>query len=126
MGITYFFLGLSSLIKNEILIGTIQLSLAIIALIFLLISVLPSNSFKIFYSLDDKKISLRNSLITKEKGYFWEEIDKIEITESFIILIIKSKEVKIRLSALNYNESKLFIDNLNKYIEKYNINSSHI
>lgn len=122
MGITYLFLGASSLINNELLTGVIQVTLALVALIFLGLSVLPSNSFKLYYSIDEEKISIRNSFIFKEKSYYWEEIEYIEKTKTEIIIGMKQSKGKIRLTALNYNELQLFMTNFKSFVDKFKIN----
>ena len=83
---------------------------------------MPSNSFKLYYSIDEEKISNRNSFILKEKSYYWGEIEYIEKTKTEIIIGMKQSKGKIRLTALNYNELQLFMTNFKLFVDKFKIN----
>jgi len=122
MGFTYLFLGISSIINSDLLIGSIQLFISVFALIFLLASSLPSNSFKLYYSIDKEKISIRSSFIFKEKVYKWDDIVEVVRNKNEFIIVDKKGKGHIRLSALNYNELQLFLTTFTKFVQDYNIN----
>jgi len=117
MGITYLFLGLSSLLDKEILMGIVQLCFAIIALAFLIISILPSNRFKLFYSVNENEIKAKNMLITSLKVFSKDEITKLEVDKTYLNIYIDEKVERIRLSALNYNELHFFMKGIKKFSE---------
>lgn len=125
MGITYLLIGVSDLVKLNILVGIIEISFSATALFFLLLNVLPAYDFKLFYCIDKDKISMRIHLFQKERVYKWDSIAKIEIKRSELFIYQENKKPgKIRLSSMNYNELQFFNKVLSKYVDLYGINQS--
>ncbi|MEA3443749.1 MAG: hypothetical protein U9R19_03400 [Bacteroidota bacterium] len=122
MGFTYLFLGISDLIKQNQIIGIIEILFAIVALFALLINSLPAYQFKLFYCIDREKISVRTHLFQKTKYYFWNSLNEIRITKNEVLLLFDNgKPAKIRLSTLNYNELVFFKKVLQGYLNYYKL-----
>lgn len=125
MGITYLLIGVSDIVKHNMFVGSIEISFAAIALVFLMLSALPAFQFKLFYCIDKDKISTRVHLFQKERVYRWDSISKIEQTKTEILVFQNSNiPGRIRLNSMNYNELQYFNLILSKYIDLYRIKKS--
>ena len=123
MGITYLLLGVSDLLKDNLLMGIVEIALSSIALVFLLLNSLPAFEFKLFYCIDKDRISKRTHLFQKKRTFAWDTITEIRISNSELMLFLSNgKSERINLNSLNYNEKQYFTTVLLQYIDLYHIN----
>ncbi len=113
MGITYVFLGISSIINEAIIMGCIQLVIALMAIGLLVINSFDSISNKLQLRLNEQSIFYRDSMILKPKEYFWTELNNVEVRKGYIRFSLKNgTEEQFSLSALNFNEQQFLKEKL--------------
>jgi hypothetical protein len=107
MGITYLFLGVSSILRSEILMGIIQLALASITIVLLILNMSKDISSKLYLKLDASCFYYRDSILFKPKQFPWSVLSNVEITKGKVYFDFKDgRKDQITLSALNFNEQQ--------------------
>lgn len=120
MGITYIFLGISILLKGQVIFGILLLAFSSFALVIIALNASKSYSKKQYIEISDDAITIINSILSKKEIYPVHLISELKIKNRLLSFKRKERKIKLRLSGLNYNEMKI----LDEAISQLNSNES--
>lgn len=120
MGITYIFFGISILLKGQVIFGILLLAFSFFALLIIALNASKSFSKKQYIEISDDAITIINSIFSKKEIYPVHVISDLKIENRILSFKLKEREIKLKLSGLNYNEMKI----LHEAIGQLNSNES--